>query len=423
MAGETSRVPVGEDRLRWIMLALVFSAGMINYIDRQAIALLKPTLETAFGWDDRDYAHIVSAFQLATVASVMLAGWFVDKVGLRTGYAIGVGAWSAAGMAHALVTSVAGFVGVRVVLGVAEAVGTPAAVKSISTWFAGPNRSLALGVMNTAPNIGAVLTPLIVPLLAAVFGWRAAFIVTGALGFVWVGAWLMMPRPGRMLAEQTAISTPSAGAFRRMLADRRAWAIAIAKFLTDFVWAFMLFWAPDLFHKRYGLDTTGLALPIATIFLMAAAGSLFGGWLSSALLGVGRSANLSRKTPMLASALSALPLPLVLLAPNPWVGVLLVGLTLAAHQCFSTNVFGLATDLFPPRTVGLVIGFGAMSGSLSGLGMLEFTGAILDRTGSYAPMLILCAVAYATALLAIQILVPNVDRDRTSEAPVNSPSA
>jgi ACS family hexuronate transporter-like MFS transporter len=403
------------DRLRWLALALVFGAAMLNYIDRQAIALLKPTLERTFGWNDQDYAHIVSAFQLATVASVMLAGWFVDRVGLRAGYAIGVGAWSVAGMAHALVSSVAGFVGVRVFLGVAEAVNTPAAVKSVASWFRSEDRSLALGVMNMAPNIGAVATPLIVPALALLLGWQAAFVIAGALGLIWVAGWLFMPRPPVAIA-QAAPPASSAGAFRRMLADRRAWAIAFAKFLTDFVWAFMLFWAPDLFHKRYGLDTSGLALPIAAIFLMAAAGSLFGGWVSSALSRSGRTTNTARKFPMLLAALGALPLPLIILAPNPWIGVLLVGLTLAAHQCFSTNVFGLAADLFPVGTVGIVIGFGATAGNLSGLGMLEFTGAVLQSTGSYVPMLVLCAGAYGLALLAVQLLVPDVDRARIASA-------
>ncbi len=413
MTAQTERTYSATDRLRWFALALVFAAAMINYIDRQAIALLKPELEKEFGWSDLDYAHIVSGFQLATVSSILLVGWFVDRVGLRVGYAIGVGAWSLAGMAHALVTTVGGFIGVRVALGVAEAVNTPAAVKTVATWFRGDDRSLALGIMNTAPNIGAVATPLMVPILAVTLGWKMAFVITGALGFVWLAFWLLMPRPPRSEAVDVEVDPIGGkGALRLILADRRAWAIAAAKLLTDFVWAFLLFWGPDLFNMRYGLDTVELALPVAAIFLMAAAGSLFGGWLSGSLLRAGRSFDVARKTPMLVSAIAALPVPLLMLAPNVWVGVLLLGLTLAAHQCFSTNVFGLATDLFPPRTVGLVIGFGATFGSLSGLAMLELTGFVLDRTGSYLPMLILCAGAYSAALGAVSLLVPNIDRAR-----------
>jgi ACS family hexuronate transporter-like MFS transporter len=202
-----------------------------------------------------------------------------------------------------------------------------------------------------------------------------------------------------------------------ILRNRNAWAFAIAKLLTDFVWAFLLFWGPDLFNKRYGLDTAGLALPVATIFMMAAAGSIFGGWLSGHLLRSGRSLDVARKTPMLISAIAALPVPLMLLAPNLWVGVGLLGLTLAAHQCFSANLFGLATDMFPTQTLGVVIGFGATFGNLSGLAMLELTGFVLDGTGSYLPMLLLCAGGYASALLAIVLIVPNIDRARPAEAP------
>ena len=416
MAPQDPRSYSASDRLRWAALALVFAAAMINYIDRQAIALLKPMLEDEFGWTDLDYAHIVSGFQLATVCSIMAAGWFVDRVGLRWGYAIGVGAWSLAGMAHAFVTTVAGFVGVRIALGVTEAVGTPAAVKTVATWFRGGDRSLALGIMNTAPNIGAVATPLVVPVIAVAFGWKMAFVITGAVGFIWLAFWFLLPRPPKLDLPSSTVDTPSRKPrlddFVRILSDRRAWAIAAAKFLTDFVWAFLLFWGPDLFHKRFGLETAELALPVATIFLMAACGSLFGGWLSTRLMMQGRSLNASRKIPMLLSAFAALPVPLVMLAPNLWVGVLLLGLTLAAHQCFSANVFGLATDLFSPARVGLVVGFGATFGNLSGLGMLELTGFVLHGTGSYLPMLVMCGGAYAAGLLAISLLVPNIDRAR-----------
>ena len=416
MAPQDPRSYSASDRLRWAALALVFAAAMINYIDRQAIALLKPMLEDEFGWTDLDYAHIVSGFQLATVCSIMAAGWFVDRVGLRWGYAIGVGAWSLAGMAHAFVTTVAGFVGVRIALSVTEAVGTPAAVKTVATWFRGGDRSLALGIMNTAPNLGAVATPLVVPAIAVAFGWKMAFVITGAVGFIWLAFWFLLPRPPKRDLPGATVDAPSRKPglddFVRILSDRRAWAIAAAKFLTDFVWAFLLFWGPDLFHKRFGLETAELALPVAAIFLMAACGSLFGGWLSTRLMMQGRSLNAARKIPMLLSAFAALPVPLVMLAPNLWVGVLLLGLTLAAHQCFSANVFGLATDLFSPARVGLVVGFGATFGNLSGLGMLELTGFVLHGTGSYLPMLLMCGAAYAFGLLAISLLVPNIDRAR-----------
>ncbi len=409
-AGETAYV--ARDAFRWAALILVFTAAMINYIDRQTIALLKQDLEAAFGWSDLDYAHIVSGFQIAIIASTLVVGWFVDRVGLRTGYALGVGGWSLAAMAHAFVSTVSGFLWARIVLGVTEAVNTPAAVKTVATWFRGSDRSMALGIMNTAPNIGAVATPLIVPAVAVAFGWKAAFIVTGALGFVWLAFWLLLPKPTHETPpEPVAIST-EAGALKKLLVDRRAWAVATGKFLTDFVWVFLLFWAPDLFAKRYGLTTEELALPTAVVFLLAGAGSFFGGWLASTLLARGRSLNVARKTPMIVAAFMALPVPLVMIAPNVWVGAILLGLTLAAHQAFSTNMFGVATDIFPARTVGLVVGFGATFGSLSGLLMNEFTGLTLDRTGSYAPMLVLCATAKFLAVFVVHVLVPNIDRTR-----------
>ena len=409
-AGDTPYV--ARDVFRWAALSLVFSAAMINYIDRQTIALLKPILEVEFGWSDIDYAHIVSGFQIAIIGSTLLVGWFVDRVGLRTGYALGVGGWSFAAIAHAFVSTVTGFMWARVVLGVTEAVNTPAAVKTVATWFRGADRSMALGIMNTAPNIGAVATPLIVPAVALAFGWKAAFIVTGGLGFVWLAFWLVLPKPTHEAPPEPVALKTEAGALKQLLVDHRAWAVAAGKFLTDFVWVFLLFWAPDLFVKRYGLTTEELVLPTALVFLLAGAGSFFGGWLASGLLARGRSLNVARKTPMIIAAFMALPVPLVMIAPNVWVGATLLGMTLAAHQAFSTNMFGVATDVFPARTVGLVVGFGATFGSISGLLMNEFTGLTLDRTGSYLPMLALCAGAKFLAVFIVHVLIPNIDRTR-----------
>ncbi|MBI1361340.1 MAG: MFS transporter [Alphaproteobacteria bacterium] len=399
--------------MRWAALALVCAAAMLNYLDRQALSLLKPDLAAQFNWSDVDYAHINSGFQIATIVSMLAVGWFVDRTGLRTGYAVGVGGWSLAQIAHVVVSTVAGFFTVRVALAVTEAVNLPAAVKTVATWFRGKDRSLALGVMNLAPNIGAVATPLIVPVIAVASGWRMAFIATGVLGLVWLVFWLMLPRPAAR-AEPAPETLPdrSFSAFAGLLADRRAWAIALGKFLTDFVWVFLLFWGPDLFNKMYGLNETGLSLPVALVFLMAGIGSLFAGGLSSWLLGRGWRLNGARKAPMVIAALLALPVFLVIYAPNVWIAAFLLGLTLAAHQMFSTSMFGLATDLFPSRTVGLVIGASATFAGFSGLAMNEFTGFVLDATGSYAPMLALCAGAKLAATIVVHLLVPDIDRDR-----------
>jgi ACS family hexuronate transporter-like MFS transporter len=408
------------DVYRWAALALVFGAAMINYIDRQAIALLKPTLEAEFGWSDIDYAHIVSGFQLATIAAMLFVGWFVDRVGVRIGYAVGVAGWSLAQAAHVLATTVSGFFLVRVALGATEAVNLPAAVKTVSTWFRGDDRSLALGVMNLAPNIGAVATPLIVPAIALAYGWKAAFLATAAFGAVWLVFWFALPKPPAQPAARPDAPTVAGSrqpnwrlsTLKPLLADRRTWAIALGKCLSDFVWVFLLFWAPDLFARTYGLSQAELAGPVALVFLMAGAGSLFAGWLSSRLLAAGRSFNFARKLPMALAALLATPVFIVSWAPDVWVGAALLGLTLAAHQMFSTSMFGLATDVFPTRQVGVAIGFGATIGGLSGLAMNEFTGWTLETTNAYWPMLTLCAVAKIFALLVVHALTPDIDAAR-----------
>jgi len=399
------------DGARWMALALVFGAAMLNYMDRQALALLKPELEATFGWSESEYAHINSGFQLATIASMLAVGWFVDRVGLRAGYAIGVGGWSLAQMTHVLVTTVTGFFTTRVALGVFEAVNLPAAVKTVGTWFRGDDRSFALGVMNLAPNIGAVATPLLVPVIALAWGWKAAFIITGAFGFVWLAFWFLLPRPVGPVQALPQSPDRNWKAFGQLLGDRRLWAITAGKFFTDFVWVFLLFWGPDMLNKMFGLRS-GPSWPVALIFLMAGIGSLFAGSLSSWLLAKGRSFNVARKLPMLMAAVMAVPAFAVIWAPNVWVAAGLLGLTLAAHQMFSTSVFGLATDVFPARMTGLVIGIAATLAGFSGLAMNEYTGFVRDGGGSWATMLALCAFAKIVAVIVVHLLVPNVDRDR-----------
>jgi MFS transporter, ACS family, aldohexuronate transporter len=392
-------------------LALVFGAAMLNYMDRQALALLKPELEAQFSWSESEYAHINSAFQLATIFSMLAVGWFVDRVGLRAGYAIGVGGWSLAQMTHVLVTTVTGFFSTRFALGVFEAVNLPAAVKTVGTWFRGDDRSFALGVMNFAPNVGAVATPLLVPVIALTWGWKTAFIITGALGFIWLACWFLLPKPVGPVAPLPQSPDRNLGAFVKLLGDARLWAITLGKFFTDFVWVFLLFWGPDLLNKMFGV-APGPSWPVALVFLMAGIGSLFAGSLSSWLLAKGRSFNMARKLPMVLAAVLAIPAFGVIWAPNVWVAASLLGLTLAAHQMFSTSIFGLATDIFPARMTGLVIGIAATIAGFSGLAINEYTGWVRDNGGSWATMLAMCGFAKIIAVIVVHVLVPNVDRSR-----------
>jgi MFS transporter, ACS family, hexuronate transporter len=394
------------DARRWAIVALAFVAIMLNYFDRQIIALLKPTLETQFGWDDRDYSHMASAFQFSAALAFLGTGWFIDRVGLRRGFALGVGIWSLAGMAHALVSSVAGFVGARAVLGAAESIGTPAQVKTAAAYFPPEKRSMMLGIGNMASNFGAVIAPLSIPPLAVWLGWRATFLIAGGAGLLWVVAWLAIRPPEEVeAAAQEAAPVP----WLSMIRDRRQWALIAAKCFSDNVWWFLLFFAPDLFHRRFGLGQGELGLPVAFIYLMAALGSLSGGWLPSRLLSRGVGIDRARKGSLLLYALLILVAPLVILAGNAWTGALILGCALFAHQGYSTNVFSMATDLFPARTIGTAIGIAAFAGNLAGMAMIEAAGWSLDSGHGYPPLLFVCGGSYLAGLLLVQLLVPRIE--------------
>ncbi len=394
----------GANRARWVIVAMVFLAIMLNYVDRQILALLKPTLEAEFRWSDQDYANMGTAFQVATAFAFLGTGWFIDRVGLRRGFGIGVGVWSLAGMAHAVATTVTGFLGARVVLGVAESIGTPAAVKTAATYFNHRDRQIALGIGNTAPNVGAVLTPALIPPLAVAFGWQAAFLLAGGLGLVWVAVWFALR------VKPVALDAMEAAPIRwgDILRRRTTLAIAIAKVLSDQVWFFMLLWLPDLFHRLFGLPQGTLGWPIALTYGLAACGALTGGWLPTRLMASGWSVNRARKTTMLLYALLVTPVPLVLSVDSPWAAALLLGLGLFAHQGFSTNVFGVATDVTPARAVGSTIGIAAFCGNLCSIGMIQFQAWALAHGLGYTPALVICATSYLLALLAIHLLIPRI---------------
>lgn len=388
------------------LIALLFFGNALNYVDRQVLALLKPTLEAEFGWSDQDYAHLGSSFQFAAAGALLAVGWFVDRLGVRLAYAIAVTVWSLAGAAHALAATVQQFVAARVVLAVGETVSTPAGLKAAAIYLPASQRNLAIGVINTASNIGAIITPLLIPPLAVAFGWKAAFVVTGGLGFVWLIAWWFGTgslKPVGTAPERAPVN------WGVMMADRRTWAVIGAKFLTDCVWWFVLFWMPDYFSRIYGLKQAQLGWPIAIIFSLAALGAITSGGLYPLLQSRGWTGNRARKSSMLLFALVVLAMPLALLVHNPWMAAVLIGLGLFAHQGFSTNIFGMTADVVPASRIATVIALGAVAGNLAGMGIIELAGWSLGNGHGYAPMFAICGAAYLAALAWIHLILPNLD--------------
>jgi ACS family hexuronate transporter-like MFS transporter len=393
-------------RVMTVLVVLLFLGNALNYVDRQVLALLKPTLEAEFHWRDADYAHLGSSFQIAAAGALLFVGWFVDRLGVRVAYAIAVATWSMAGMAHALATSVQQFVAARIVLAVGESVSTPAGLKAAAIYLPARQRNIAIGLVNTAPNIGAILTPILIPPFALAFGWKAAFVVTGSLGFLWLIGWMIGTRGLKPVGNVPERAKVEWGV---LLRDRRTWAVIGAKALTDCVWWFVLFWMPDFFNRQFGLGQASLGWPIAVIFSLAALGAITSGGFYPVLLSRGFSVNAARKTSMLFYALIVLAMPLALMVSSPWTAAVLIGMGLFAHQGFSTNVFGMTTDIVPAVRVASVIALGAVAGNLSGTGIIELAGWSLDHGHGYVPMFAICGAAYLAALAYIQAVLPRLE--------------
>ena len=423
---------------RWYVCALLFFASVINYIDRQVIGILKPTLQKQFGWSEIDYADIVFSFQLAYAIGFIFAGRIMDRLGTRVGFSIAIVLWSLAAMAHAGVmsfgpgasallslfglsytASVAGFMTARFALGLGEAGNFPGAVKTVAEWFPRKERAFATGIFNAGTNIGALLTPLIVPFITLAYGWEWAFILTGAIGFFWLAAWWVLYRSPEEHKKVTAAelayirSDPpeptTKMSWSTILPHRQAWTFAAAKFLTDPIWWLYLFWIPDFLYRNHGLSLTTMGPPIVAIYLIGDVGSVAGGWLSSTLIKRGWSVNAGRKTAMLVCAMAVLPILFAADASNLWVAVGLIGLAAAAHQGWSANVYTLTSDMFPKQAVGSVVGFGGMCGAIGGMLIAKITGYVLEFTGSYVPVFIMAASAYLIALLVVHILSPRLE--------------
>jgi ACS family hexuronate transporter-like MFS transporter len=397
------------DRYRWMIVVLLFFAATVNYVDRQVLGILKPELSSRLGWNEIDYANVVFWFQAAYAFGLLAVGALVDRLGTRRGFSLTVGVWSFAAMAHALVSSVVGFSAARFALGLGESGYFPTAVKTVAEWFPRRERAFATGLFNSGTNVGAILTPLVVPPIVGHFGWRWAFVVTGAAGFVWLVAWRFLYRdPPAASPEESALPKVPWGA---LVVRRQAWAFALGKFMTDPVWWFYLFWIPGFLHDRYGLplDRLTSGLPIVVIYLAADVGSIGGGWLSSALIRHGWTANVARKTAMLVCALCVVPVVFAAQTANLWGAVALVALAAAAHQGWSANLYTTVSDMFPQRAVGSVTGMGGAAGAVGGMVIAQVVGYVLQTTGSYWTIFTMAGSAYLTALLVIHLLVPRLE--------------
>jgi ACS family hexuronate transporter-like MFS transporter len=436
-AGGAPATPAGRlGRYRWTICALLFVATTINYIDRSVLGILAPTLQREVGWSEAEYGAIVSYFTLAYGLGFLVAGRVMDGLGVRLGLAGYVVAWSLAAMAHALARTPLGFSAARFALGLGESGNFPGAVKAVADWFPRRERSFATGVFNAGSNVGAILTPLVVPWVAVRFGWRAAFVATGALGFAWLAAWLTIyrrpeeaargPRPRLSPAELAHIRsddepvTPAvAVAWRALLRHRQAWAFVVGKFLTDGVWWFYLFWLPKFLDARFGVTLAAVAAPMIAIYLVADVGSVAGGWLGTALQQRGWAPNAARKTALLVPAVLVVPTAFTAqfgAAGGLWAAVASVALAAAAHQAWSANLFTLTSDLFPRYAVGSVVGVGGAAGALGGWFFQRATGRILEATGGdYRPIFLACGAAYLAALACIHLLAPRLAPARLAE--------
>src|SRR6202162_4099433 len=415
---ESPWASVFKGRFRWVICGLLFFGVTKNYMDRQVLGVLKGPLQHEFGWNEIDYGNLVFTFQAAYALGMIFVGRLVDRLGTRIGYAVAMVFWSLASMGHAIAFSLPSFAAARAALGFGEAGVFPASIKCVAEWFPNKERALATGIFNAGTNIGAIVTPLIVPWIAVHLGWRWAFLLTGAVGFAWLILWLWLYRnpeqhPCCTRGERAYIQSDPVGAagkieWSQLLPHSQTWAFAAGKCMIDPIWWFYLFWIPDYLQRRHGLHLTQIGLPILVIYVISDLGSIGGGWLSSSLIRPHFSINASRKCVMLICALSVVPVAVVFRVSGLWPATMLIGLAAAGHQGFSANLFTLTSDLFPSRAVASVVGIGGMAGAVGGMLIAEIVGHLLQWTGSYMIPFFMAASAFLISLLLIQLLSPKL---------------
>ena len=413
--------------LRWVICSLLFLATVIAYVDRGVIAYLEKFLEGVIpGLNSIKYGYILAAFQTAYAIGMVVAGGLTDKLGTRKAFAIAICLWSVAAMLPGLAFSVVTFGVAMFLLGLGEAANFPACIKTVAEWFPKRERALATGIFNSGANIGNIAVPLIVPFLVAVFSWRGAFVVSGAMGLVWLSAWLVLYRrpeqhpsvsKGELdLILSDPVEKTESVPWSKVLPLKETWVFAIGKFLTDPIWWFYLFWLPRYLQTTFGLSLSANRLPLVIVYSISTVGSIGGGWISSALLSRGKSANFARKTALLICALSVLPIFMAPYLHHLWLVVGVVGLATAAHQGWSANLFTTASDMFPGSAVGSVVGIGGMAGSAGSALFAFFAGHVLQLTHSYTSLFAIAASAYLLALAILYWLAPGLKKVELADA-------
>lgn len=411
-----------KTNFRWAIVALLFFATTVNYFDRFLMGILAPLLETEIGWTELEYGYIVSSFQFAYAIGTLLAGYVIDRVGTRWGFALAVGLWSIASMFHAAARSWIGFALARVGLGLSEAGNFPAAIKTVAEWFPKKERAFATGLFNGGSNVGAILAPLSIPLIIASLGsWRWVFILSGFLGLFWLVFWLILyrnPRQSRF-TNQAEIEYINDGesevdsvhvSWVKLLKYRQTWAVALGKFFADPVWWFYLYWGAKFLHSKFGIDLKEMALPLVSIYVIADLGGIAGGAISSLLMKRGKSVNFSRKITMLGSALLVLPVMTVPYYSSIFMSVAFIALAAAAHCSWSANIFTVASDLFPKQVVGTIVGFATTVSTLGGILMALMVGYLLNESGTegYNIAFAVASCGYLIGIGIIHLLVPKM---------------
>ena len=418
MSASADHMGPALSRVRWTVCAMLFFAASINYLDRQVLGLLAPTLQHSIGWTESQYGYIVGGFQFAYAVGLILSGRLVDKLGCRIGYVIIMAFWSLASMGHALAASALGFGVARFFLGLGESGSFPAAIKTTAEWFPQRERALVTGIFNSGTNVGAILAPAFIPWITLKFGWQAAFLATGLFGAIWIVWWIARyyspeDHPRVSASELQYIrddpTEPVAEIpWTKLLTYRQTWAYSATKFLTDPIWYFYLYWLPKFFDSRYQLGLGSIGLPLIVVYNMSAVGSIGGGWLPTAFNKAGMSMAKARLSAMLICACLTLPIFLASRVTSLWSAVGILGLATAAHQGWSANLFTTASDMFPRSSVGAVVGIGGMAGSVGSVLFSVSTGWVLQSHHSYAPLFSVAAASYLVGLLFLVILAPGL---------------